>query len=215
MSYIGNSPETAHYPQQLENGDGSTVSFALDHSVVSATSVIVHVGGVYQVASAGYTISSGNIVFTSAPPTGTNNIEIVFRGVQVQIPTPADGSVVAVKMESGEIPFAKSFTSSEQTITSAGSLTIPHGLSASPLLIQARLICKTAEIGYSIGDEVVLSMYGSDAVNSFGASVVIDTINIDIRYGSHANVFLLINKTTGAVSSITLANWKLIVRAWS
>ena len=50
MSYVGNEPNTAHYPQQLENGDGSTVSFALDHSVVSATSVIVHVGGVYQVA---------------------------------------------------------------------------------------------------------------------------------------------------------------------
>ena len=117
MSYIGNKPETAHYPQQLENGDDSTTSFVLDHSVVSATSVIVHVGGVYQIASAGYTISSGNIVFTSAPPAGANNIEIVFRGVQVQIPTPADGSVT-------NSSFASSGTSFEYNLSKNTSLTV-------------------------------------------------------------------------------------------
>lgn len=215
MSYIGNEPTTAHFPMDTFSGDGSTVAFVLSQTAGSASAIDVHVGGIFQTPSSGYTLSGGTITFTSAPPSGTNNIVVIHKGVQVQVPTPADGSVTAAKMESGEIPFATSFTSAEQTITSAGSLAIAHGLSASPSLIQYRLVCKTAEHNYSVDDEITVSfdIHSSSTVTRVN-SLVLDATNINIRFSSDAICFISNDKTTGAAVSLTNANWKLIVRAW-
>ncbi len=110
----------------------------------------------------------------------------------------------------------QSFVSTEQTITAAGALTIPHGLGSSPSLIQSRLICKTAEAGFSIGDELMISGSGEaeSGANNYGITVVPDAANINIRYGATAAVFFINNKATGVTVIITPANWKLIVRAW-
>ena len=110
----------------------------------------------------------------------------------------------------------QSFVSAEQTITAAGSLTIPHGLGASPSLVQCRLICKTTEHNYSVDDEVIVNPNSNDAAgtSSLGAAIIPDATNISIRYGSGAAVFTIFNKTTGTAANITPANWKLIVRAW-
>ena len=117
------------------------------------------------------------------------------------------------------IPFKEGFTSAEQTITAAGALTIPHGLSASPSLIQLRLICKTTDLGYSVNDEIIMSMGSTDGGFSVGISVVPDSTNLNVRYGSYVSaatgVFFVNNKTTGNTATITMANWKLIVRAWA
>ena len=114
-------------------------------------------------------------------------------------------------------PLTESFTSAEQTLTAAGPLTLAHSLSSIPYLVTAHLICKTAELGYSIGDEVstALSQQSSAALIDYGLSMVPDATNLNVRYGSAANVFQINNKTTGAGSVITIANWKLILRAWA
>ena len=117
----------------------------------------------------------------------------------------------------GEIPFSESFLSSEQTITSSGNLTIPHGLNSPPSLLQARLICKTAEGGYSIDDEVLIA-FGHDSSASdagYGVSCVPDNTNLNIRYGVRGSVFQVNSKTTGDRFAITNANWRLILRAWT
>jgi len=109
----------------------------------------------------------------------------------------------------------RTFTSAEQTITAAGALTLPHGLVVKPTDVRAYLVCKTSEYNYSIGDEVEVNLtyqsYSTSVLN-LGASCVLDATNINIRYGSNANVFIITNKTTGGGGSITLANWKLVVR---
>ena len=51
---------------------------------------------------------------------------------------------------------SKEFTSTEQTITAAGALIVAHDLPTLPSLVQVRLICKTAEFNYSIGDEIII-----------------------------------------------------------
>lgn len=112
---------------------------------------------------------------------------------------------------------SKSFTSTEKTITAAGALVLVHGLSSVPYLIMPYLICKTAEFGYSVGDQVLINPAGNDPAgnNDKGASIVPDATNINIRYGSFASVFGIIRKDTGAATNITAANWKLIIRAWA
>ena len=105
------------------------------------------------------------------------------------------------------------FQSAEQTITAAGSLTIAHGLGRKPTLIAGFLICKTAQAGYSIGDEICIGFVDTNTNN--GVTVVPDATNLVCRYGSAASTFIGLNKTTGASISLTNTNFRLILRAWS
>lgn len=109
--------------------------------------------------------------------------------------------------------FNKAYTSANQTITAAGTLTLAHGLGAMPTLIQVRLKCTSAEFGYSIGDEVIFNSGDQNA--NRGVAIVPDATNITIRYGSAANTFNVNNKTTGASAAITNASWAMIVKAWA
>lgn len=160
--------------------------------------------------------------------TGSSTVNVAGLGVKNITATATAGLIVSGERielvyndSSGEFEIApraflsEEFVSAEQTITVAGPLIIAHGLSVSPKLMQARLICKTAEHNYSINDEIIVSPFATDAVNSYGVSLVPDNTNINIRYGNVAGVFLILNKTTGTVASITAANWRLIVRAWA
>jgi hypothetical protein len=113
------------------------------------------------------------------------------------------------------VSFKTPYTSPEQTITAGGALTLAHGLGAVPDLIQARLVCKTAEDGYSIGDETIVNNQTNAAANqSLGQSIVSDATNLNIRFGATSGVYQLLNKSTGAVATITAANWRLVVKAW-
>lgn len=111
--------------------------------------------------------------------------------------------------------FSGSYTSSQQTITAGGPLTLNHSLGVRPTLFQSRLICTIAEGGYSVGDEVMVT-YDNQATNSlsWGMSVVLDATAINIRFSGTAQTFILLNKSTGAAFNITNANWRLVVRAW-
>lgn len=121
-----------------------------------------------------------------------------------------------ISIGSGWIPY---YESAEQTITSAGSLQLAHGLGVEPLLVQCLLVCKTTEANYSVDDKVFIQT-GATPVQSGtvdrGISIVPDATNLNIRYGADAtNVFTVLDKTTGGAAGITTANWKLIVRAWA
>lgn len=120
----------------------------------------------------------------------------------------ADGLPVVQPM------FTAKFASTDQTITSAGSLTLAHSLGAAPTLVQVQLKCASAEHGYSVGDVIPIDF--SDNVNSTntGVSIVMGATNLDVRYGSSANVFFGLHKTTGARATFTNSSWRLVARAW-
>lgn len=92
-----------------------------------------------------------------------------------------------------------SFTSSDQTITIAGSLTIAHGLAAAPKLVLAVLVNVTAEANYSTGDVVTIVLNPP--------AIRFDATNLNIRYSSSS--IQVSDKTSGLNSSITPANWKM------
>lgn len=114
-----------------------------------------------------------------------------------------------------DVVFTQSFESSQQTITSGGSLTLAHGLAAQPKLYAAFLKCTTAEIGYSIGDEVAINPNVGSPGENGGLSLVPDATNVNVRFGSNANALSLVRKDTGQTTGITNASWRLIVRAWA
>jgi hypothetical protein len=115
-------------------------------------------------------------------------------------------------------PFSLEFTSTGQTITSAGSLVLAHGLAVIPKLIQSYLKCTSAENGYSIGDEVVQWLSHRDAATVSaprGFSLVIDDTNLNIRFGDATKAFSVINKSDGSAADLTNSSWELYVRAWA
>ena len=87
------------------NGNGSTTAFTLTKTPIGAPSAsrfMVFVNNVYQRygSSYAYTVSGSTITFTSAPPAGTNNIQVLQLDVAMTnvINTVADGSVTRAKL---------------------------------------------------------------------------------------------------------------------
>jgi len=82
MSYIGAEPTTASFPFDQFSGNGSTTAFTLTYAPASATSIIVAISGVVQNPNL-YSVIGTTITFSPAPPTGTNNISVLYLGLPV------------------------------------------------------------------------------------------------------------------------------------
>lgn len=140
-------------------------------------------------------------------------------GIKGAVPAPGSGDATKFLKGDGTWSaaglFTAAFTSSGQTITAGGSLQFAHGLGAAPELIQLRLKCTTADLGYSVNDEVIMNNGMQDgpgaAQSGFGASVIPDATNINIRFGTGIT---LLRKDTGLLGQIDVSDWQLIVRAW-
>ena len=81
MPYLGNEPAVAYTSTTKDtfSGDASTTDFTMSKSAnVNAVRVVVE--NVVQNPTVAYTCSGTTISFTSAPPTGTNNIYVVHLG---------------------------------------------------------------------------------------------------------------------------------------
>jgi hypothetical protein len=82
MSYIGNVPTTAAFPFDQFSGNGTTTAFTLTYAPASTTSIIVAISGVVQNPNL-YSVIGTTITFSPAPPTGTNNISVLYLGLPV------------------------------------------------------------------------------------------------------------------------------------
>jgi hypothetical protein len=155
---------------------------------------------------------TGSVVFSASP---------TFTGTPAA-PTPAtaDNSTTIpttayVKSNIAALPFTKSFESSQQTITSGGSLAIAHGLGVKPKLYLAFLQCVVADGNYNIGDEIHAPVSNTGSAASLNTAMFPDATNINIRFGNAANAFQAVDKTGGGFTQLTNSSWRLVVRAWA
>jgi hypothetical protein len=107
MAYLGNSSSiydptrTIASPRDADrfSGNGSTTVFTLTRSVQKEVDLDVYVENVSQEPITAYSVSGTTLTFTGAPPSGTNNIYVVYRnfdsGAQVYV---ADGSITYAKL---------------------------------------------------------------------------------------------------------------------
>ena len=103
MSYIGAEPTTAAFPFDQFSGNGTTTAFTLTYAPASTTSIIVAISGVVQNPNL-YSVIGTTITFSPAPPTGTNNISVLYLGLPVQIGTPIPGSRLELALGSAANP---------------------------------------------------------------------------------------------------------------
>ena len=99
MGYIGQPLNAGNLAADVFSGDGSTTGFTLSYSVGSANSISIYIDGVKQAVST-YTASGTTLTFTTAPPSGTNNVEVIFLALEITLPTPGDATVTPAKLTS-------------------------------------------------------------------------------------------------------------------
>lgn len=106
------------------------------------------------------------------------------------------------------------FVSTAQALAfgSAGNLTLAHGLSGQPQIVQVWLKCITGEVGYATNDETLVAGSATvDGGNAYGIGVIPDATNVYLRPASSGPV--VVNKSTNAVTTVTAGKWNIIVRA--
>lgn len=111
--------------------------------------------------------------------------------------------------------FTKEYISPDQTISSASSNTMSHGLGEVPKVLQLELVCVTTENNYSVGDVIIANMNSSTSGTSRHNSVFTTSTNIVVRLSSAAACFTTADKVTGASVSLTNSNWRFRVRAYA
>ena len=84
------------------NGDGTTTSFTMTQTPVTntANNFMVYINNVYQREGSAYafTVTGSTITFTSAPPSGTADIQVYQLNGFNLLNTVADGSITRAKM---------------------------------------------------------------------------------------------------------------------
>jgi hypothetical protein len=139
MAYLGNTPTSQNFTSGTNyfNGDGSTVAFTLSRQVSSINDVIVVIENVVQKPLDAYGIVGTTLTFTSAPPSGTNNIYVRYISTITTAITPNDLSVTTEKIADNVVTVGKLHTAvlqpaniSDKANTSTGYLDLPTGTTA-------------------------------------------------------------------------------------
>lgn len=125
------------------SGNGSTTAFTLASDPSTKNNTTVFISGVYQQKST-YSLSGTTLTFSTAPPTGTSNIEIAYA-TPLAIGTPSDGTVGLTKLSATGTPDSTKFLRgdnswqvvavtptavSDQSNTSTGYFDLPSGTTA-------------------------------------------------------------------------------------
>ena len=102
MAYIGNTQYNRKYEPAVDyfNGNGSTTAFTLSRPVASVAAVQAVISNVPQNPGSAFTVSGNTITFTSAPPSGTNNIYVYYTSPNTQIVQPGQGTVGTTQLQS-------------------------------------------------------------------------------------------------------------------
>jgi hypothetical protein len=107
------------------------------------------------------------------------------------------------------INFTNYFQSADISIVYNTHPATAHGLGSKPLLVTMVLKNSTAELGYSIGDEITITSYDASTTTT---TLIADSTNITISIGAGITMN---NKNSNTRSALTAANWKIVVRAWA
>ena len=87
------------------SGNGSTTAFTLTSDPSTENNTSVFISGVYQQKNT-YSVSGTTLTFSTAPPSGTSNIEVAYA-TPLAIGTPSDGTVTNSKIVDGAVTYAK------------------------------------------------------------------------------------------------------------
>lgn len=108
-----------------------------------------------------------------------------------------------------------SYTSTNQTISDGGVLTLTHALGSAPKFMRYSIICTSDDSGveYVTGDALEVSPV-NEFGGGFGFTVRPTSTTIIVTFDG-PSVFKVKKKTTAGAANIDLTKWALVVRAWA
>ena len=186
-----------------ETIDGAT-TYAL--SGQNASAIIMCDGSNWHVKAYKTTASA----VSSASTTAEGIIEIA-TSAEVQAGSSTSLAVTPGDMKTA-LGYSNYYESSEQTVSFGSAITLTHSLGAIPKYMIAELVCKTTNLGYAVGDRVVLADKHGDSSGNMGVAIGYNTTQLFCVLGS--STIQLLNKSTGVGASITAASWRVVLRAW-
>jgi hypothetical protein len=103
MAFIGNTVTTQGFIPAIDyfSGNGSTTAFTLSRPVASVAQVQAVIENVPQNPSTAFGVSGNTITFTSAPPSGTNNIYVYYTSPITQLNAVGQGTVSPSSLSTG------------------------------------------------------------------------------------------------------------------
>jgi hypothetical protein len=122
MAFIGNTNTTQAFTPAVDffSGDASTTAFTLSRPVASVAQVQAVISNVPQDPGSAYTVSGNTITFTSAPPSGTNNIYVYYTSPITQVIAPGQGTVGTTQIQNGVTVNFADGTAAAPSITNDG-----------------------------------------------------------------------------------------------
>ena len=162
MSFIGNQAlpfnplATSGKPRDAQrfNGNGSTTIFTLTHPVTNPTDLEVFVENVQQEPLTAFDATGTQLIFTEAPPSGTNNVYVIYRniepGIFASIP---DGAITFNKLANNIRLFTTdNFTGDNTTVTFGLSSVVPD---ANTLIVAVDGVFQRAPIHYTASGNTI------------------------------------------------------------
>lgn len=166
--------------------------------------------------------------------TRNGDVGLFFNGLEVartliaasgglEIDNQSTGGGFERVLTTSDVPAAISATFSSTPIAVNGNvdaaLSIAHGFTGDPDLVQLVLECTTGELGYSIGDQTVMNPQVTGLDDTAGATRGTNLVAWDTT-----NIFFTLNSTDGGViindrlnpglaAAITLTSWDVLVKA--
>lgn len=137
----------------------------------------------------------GNGMYTAGATGGDKGVDTVNAGTYYKNGT--------------ALPQQTQFESAEITLTANSVLSASHGLGGIPNNAIAVLRNKTSEFGFVVGEEIIMTSWG-DGTN-YHTLMVNGTICVFVL---DASISVNRGDSPGTGANITLANWKLVFRAW-
>jgi hypothetical protein len=114
-----------------------------------------------------------------------------------------------------DVAVRSAYVSSNQTITSAGLLTLAHGLGQAPQIVFGELVCTTAENQWAVNDVVMIGNNNGSTADNRSCAFYYDATNVYVRFTATASCFTINQKTSGIAFNITNTSWRLRVRAFA
>jgi hypothetical protein len=210
MAFIGNTVQTQGFIPATDtfSGNGSTTAFTLSRPVASVQQVQAVISNVVQDPNSAYTVSGNTITFTSAPPSGTNNIYVRYTSLITQTLAPGLGTVGTAQL--GTITNIWSGNSSltlqtgttpvtAMTINNSTGIITGNGRNLSPAIVPAGTVIQTQWYNFATNytgtsaSYVQITAFNQTFTPLYATSKVYVTFNTGINLICDGNVALTRN----------------------
>lgn len=163
MSYLGQTvlpfdpTRTLARPRDAQrfNGNGSTTSFTLIRPINNVTDIEVFVENVRQEPITAYDAANVLLTFTEAPPSGTNNIYVIYRGFSLDVGFVGipDGSITHSKLANNIRLFATDNFNGDSTTTAFTLTETPAD--ANTVFVSVDGVFQRAPIHYTVANNTI------------------------------------------------------------